>query len=105
MVILLVLVLYYQDRGSKLNFLQQKKIERLIQEQIKLFDLLPDGLVIHSKVEKNEAEGTTELAISYLNKMFQRMFKDLNASVSQGSQAFTNFNKIYLKEAGYKIVN
>ena len=105
MVIFLVIVLYYQERGSKLNFLQQKKIERLIQEQIKLFDLLPDGLVIHSKVEKNEAEGTTEVAISYLNKMFQRMFKDLNASVNQGFQAFTNFNKIYLKEAGYKIVD
>jgi len=39
----------------------------LIKEQKNLFDHLPDGLIIHSNEIANEAEGTTELSIKYLN--------------------------------------
>ena len=72
---------------------------------MKLFDLLPDGLVLHSQECKNEAEGTTEQSISYLNKMFKQMFRDINSTIEHGSEAFANFNKIYLKQVGYKIVD
>lgn len=37
--------------------------------------------------------------------MFKQMFRDINSSIELGSQAFNNFNKIYLKQVGYKIVD
>ena len=70
---------YILERSFKTSFLQQKKIEGLIQEHMKLLDLLPDGLVMHSQESKNEAEGTTEQSISYFNKMFRQMFRDIGS--------------------------
>ena len=45
--ILLIFYSYVLERDSKLKFLQNKQIVSLLKEQKKLFDLLPDGLVIH----------------------------------------------------------
>lgn len=53
------IIYYLLEKSYKISFLQQKKIEGLIKEQMKLFDLLPDGLIMHSQELKNEAEGTT----------------------------------------------
>ena len=54
-----LIIFYLLEKSYKISFLQQKKIEGLIKEQMKLFDLIPDGLVMHSQELKNEAEGTT----------------------------------------------
>ena len=40
-------ILYLEEYGSKMNFLQQLKIKRLIEEQRNILETLPDGLIIH----------------------------------------------------------
>lgn len=40
-----------------------------------LFDHLPDGLIIHTNEQGNEAEGTEKLSLKYFNKTFKRMFQ------------------------------
>ena len=58
---------YFSEKYLREDFLKNKQIEVLITEQKNLFEHLPDGLVIHSNEIANEAEGTTELSIKYLN--------------------------------------
>ena len=41
-------LLYNDQEASVTNFLQQKKIMRLFQEQNNIFDDLPDGLILFS---------------------------------------------------------
>ena len=43
--------------------------------------------------------------INYLNKVFLKMFQDIKGSFNHGKKTFSDFNRIYLKESGYKIVD
>ena len=45
-------------------------------EQKKLFEHLPDGLVIHTNECVNEAEGKEELSLKYINNTFKEMFQN-----------------------------
>ena len=71
-------------------------------EQKNLFDHLPDGLLIHTNEPVNEAEGTEELSLRYLNQTFKKMFQGYQ-SVKNQETSLIDFNKIYLKKTRYKI--
>ena len=49
---------YIIEREARVRFMQGKQIETLIREQKKVFDLLPEGLVIHSS--QVQAQGPSE---------------------------------------------
>lgn len=66
-----VICFYIFERESRMRFLQKKQIESLMKEQKKVFDLLPEGLVIHSR-----DEDTNQSQINYLNQTFRQMFTD-----------------------------
>ena len=44
----IMIYFYINEREARVRFMQEKQIETLIKEQKKVFDILPEGLVIHS---------------------------------------------------------
>ena len=57
-IIMCIITPYYTEKQWRDNFLKNRQIEILMKEQKNLFDLLPDGLVIHSNEIANDAEGS-----------------------------------------------
>ena len=60
---------YINIENLIINFLKQKKIVRLFQEQNTIFDELPNGLILH-KEDKSE----DMILIHHINKLFKSMF-------------------------------
>ena len=54
-----------------INFLKQKKIVRLFQEQNTIFDELPNGLILHKEDQSEDS-----IRIHHINKLFKSMFSN-----------------------------
>ena len=54
-----------------INFLKQKKIVRLFQEQNTIFDELPNGLILHKEDQSEDM-----IRIHHINKLFKSMFSN-----------------------------
>lgn len=75
---------FQRIKNSKLSFLKSKKTQSLLREQVKIFQHLPDGAIIHRKIIQESKLDDQELRvqpdenisieIKYLNLTFQNMF-------------------------------
>ena len=71
-------------REPKKSFIQHKRMKKMLEEQIKIFEKLPDGAIIHKPVSKDETPGNNvsaleriKLEINYFNESFFNMFATL----------------------------
>ena len=75
---------YKKLKVQKISFLKSKKIQSLLKEQVKIFQNLPDGAIIHRRLIEGAKESDQKLKVMprekininlrYLNLTFQDMF-------------------------------
>lgn len=94
-------IFYFEEYASKINFLNQLKIKRLIKESRNIVETLPDGLIIHQ-------EKGNQIDIKYLNSTFHSMFfgsTESRSRINQSGNDSKTLNKIYLRKTQYVIKN
>ena len=72
-------VFYLLEYDSKLTFLKDQKIKRLLSEQKNIMETLPDGLIIYQQSQEdpqknNQLKSRHEIQVQYLNSTFKQMF-------------------------------
>lgn len=81
--ILYIAVIHFDGlKQNKMNFYKEKQILKLIGEQKKIYDKLPDGLLIHDVVDQRRGgqvylervEDREGPLVSYVNETFKQMF-------------------------------
>lgn len=93
---------YYQFRANKLAYMSTRKVLRLLEEQRRIFNMLPDGAMIHTtdkdlsrnnmgsndrRIIKNKII-TKHTQVKTLNRTFKEMmgsFENLNNTSGPGS--------------------
>ena len=50
------IIIFVLERKSKIGFLQEKRIKSLLEEQSRIFDHMPDGLIMHQVKDIDDAK-------------------------------------------------